>query len=384
MEQRSWVEIDLGALSRNFEKLSKLVSPSRIAPVVKSNAYGHGLVKISKALEPKVDLLVVGNLEEALKLREAGIQKAILILLPLFDPLGIRETIRNGFTFSISSKSVIPVIENEARKLRKEATVHLEIDTGMSRTGIAPEEFDEVIAALMLSPYVRLKGIYTHFACAENDLNSIERQLDLFLSCVKRLPDLNSRVELHASNSAGLVVRRAHLDFVRIGISLYGLYPNGKLRNLVNLEPVLSLKTYIFLVKRIKKGQGVSYGHTFIAPRDMKIAVLGIGYGDGYMRQLSNKADVIIKGRRARIVGNITMDFTMVDVSHIEDVREGDVAVIIGKDGDERVTADELAAIAGTINYHVLTSIRESIPRFYIDEEGVKPLTLFSSESYRS
>ena len=377
------MEIDLGALRRNFERLSKLVFPSKIAPVVKSNAYGHGLVRISKALEPQVDLLVVGNLEEALKLREAGLKKAILILLPLFDPLSIRETIKNGFAFSISSKSAIPVIENEARKLRKEATVHLEIDTGMSRTGIAPEEFDEFMAALMLSPYVRLKGIYTHFACAEKDLNSVERQLDLFLSCVKRLPSLNSKVKLHASNSAGLAVRRAHLDFVRIGISLYGLYPNGKLRNLVKLEPILSLKSHIFLVKRIKKGQGVSYGHTFIAPRDMKIAVLGIGYGDGYMRQLSNRADVIIKGRRARVIGNITMDFTMVDVSHIEDVREGDVAVIIGRDGDERITADELAAIAGTINYHVLTSIRESIPRFYIEEEEVKPLTLFSTESYR-
>ncbi len=372
------MEIDLGALWRNFRKLKKFVSPSDVAPVIKSNAYGHGIVKIAEALEPHVSLLIVGNLEEALTLREHGITKPILILLPLSDSLSVSEAIRNGFLFSVSSKSALPMIDREARKLGKEAVIHIEIDTGMSRTGILPDELEEFMATLLLCKYIKLDGIYTHFAKAENDLKSVEEQLERFLSCVKKVPGFWKKVKLHASNSAGLVVKKAHLDFVRLGISLYGLYPNGKLRGLIELEPILSLKTRVYAVKTIKKGTGVSYGHTFVAPHDMKIAVLGIGYGDGYMRQLSNKAHVLIKGKRAKVVGNITMDFTMVDVTHIEGVKVGDVATLIGKDGDERITADELAELAGTINYHIVASLKESLPRFYIEEEGVKPLTLFN------
>jgi len=378
MGSRAWIEINLPALTKNLGVVRNYSKAPRILFVIKGNAYGHGLIAVAKAVEKKVDFFGVASLEEGVKLRDAEIQRPIIILCPLIDTIEIRESLKEGLHLAITHMEQLKRIKEEAQRLALVAHLHLEIDTGMSRTGIDKDSLEEILTYWMRYPYLRLETVFTHFPNAENSVDSTKEQLKNFLSIVKTIPPSLKPKMLHTANSASFIqIPESHLDMIRIGIILYGVFPSQNLINAIPVQPILSLKTRILHIRDIKKGEGVSYGHTFKAPHDMRIATVAIGYVDGYPRSLSNRGEVLIHGKRAKVVGTVTMDLTMVDVSHIRGVRVGDVVTLIGKENSDEITAMELAEKSKTIPYEILSRLGTHIPRIYIEEEGVETLTLF-------
>jgi alanine racemase len=376
MGSRAWIEVNLPVLIKNLGLVRNYSRAPRLLFVIKSNAYGHGLVAVAKAAEKRVDFFGVASLDEGIRLRDAGIKKPILILCPVLDGIEIRESLKEGMHLAITHIDQLKRIKEEAQKLEVEAHLHLEIDTGMARTGIERESLEETLTYWMRYPYLRMESIFTHFPNAESSIDSTVNQLKYFLSIVKTVPPSIKPKIVHVANSASFLrIPESHLDMLRIGLILYGVFPSKNLINAIPVQPVLSLKTRVLHIREIKKGDGVSYGHTFKAPHSMRIATIGIGYGDGYPRSLSNIGEVLIHGRRAKIVGTVTMDLTMVDISHIRGVKVGDVVTLIGKEDSDEITAIELAEKSKTIPYEILCRIGTHLPHYYIEEEGVETLT---------
>jgi alanine racemase len=363
----TWAEVDLGAIEYNYRQVRKFVGRDvKIMAVVKANAYGHGTVEVSAVLEKLgVDYLGVATTDEAVRLRDHGIKSPILILGSVL-PGEAKVAVEKDITLTLCSYELLEALKNETRNGLR-AKVHVKVDTGMGRIGIWHENAAAFIRDVIKEKGISLEGVYTHFSSAGRDDFFTNYQIESFEKVVAGLAKDWINIPLkHAANSIATVdFKRAHLNLVRPGLIIYGLYPKHTFPKFIKLKPALSLKTRIVYIKEAPPGRSVSYGRTYITQRQTRIATLPIGYADGYSRNLSNKAAVIVGGRLAPIVGKVTMDQTMIDVGHIKGVRTGDEVVLIGRQGREEIRAEKLARIAGTIAYDVICSISNRVPRIY-------------------
>jgi len=367
-----WAEVDLNAIASNVHELRRIVQPgTRIMVAVKANAYGHGSIEVARtALAHGADWLGVARFSEAIELRDAGIAAPILIFG--YTPARYtRELVRLHLTQSVFSLEMAHTFSQQAAGTGDRLRVHLKIDTGMGRLGIVPADaVTQEVAQMAALPGLHLEGIYTHFASADSaDKSYTENQLALFCNFIDRLQQTGLSFEVrHAANSGAIIdMPQTHLDMVRAGISLYGLYPSDNVRNsAVALTPVLTWKARIVQLKQVPAGFHVSYGMTHRTAQPTTIATVPVGYADGYSRLLSNRGSMLVRGYRAPVVGRVCMDLTMIDVGHIAGVAVDDEVVILGCQGKEAVTADDIASLLGTINYEVVTAISARVPRIFV------------------
>ncbi len=355
---RTWAEIDLGALRYNLQLAKKLARGGEIMAVVKADAYGHGLVRVVETLADEVRWFGVANVVEGLEVAGHAPGK-VFVLGPVLPHE--RETVaRQGFVVAISSWEEALAFEAVGTSVK----AHLAIDTGMGRMGCLECEAPELVRQIRGLRHVQLEGVATHFPSADEDPDFTDRQIEMMKHLVAELPDM---AEIHLSNSAGLmgfVDSQSFVSLMRPGLMLYGLSPFPELQN--QLRPVMSLKSRVTLVRELPAGRGVSYGSTFMTPHPTTVATVGIGYGDGYPRHLSNQgAEVLIGGQRCPLLGRVTMDQIVVDVSGLKSKPEaGDEVVLMGKQGDAKpILATELASKAGTIAWEILTSITQRVCR---------------------
>jgi alanine racemase len=362
-----WAEIDLKAIADNLKAIKAVLDPgTAVMAVVKANAYGHGLVRVAQAVEPDADRLGVALIEEALRLREAGLRLPIQLLS---EPpaAAADEIVSQDLIAPVYSTDLARALSGHAVKQGRTVKIHLKIDTGMRRVGVRPEEALDLYRSVARLPGLTIEGVFTHFACAAVPGHPhTEKQLKAFLSLRPLLADIPM---WHAANSAAaLFCPPTRLDMVRIGIGMYGLQPAG-LPSPVPLKPALTLKAKISWVQELQPGDGVSYGLTYKTKERTMSATLPIGYGDGYSRMLSNKGQVLIAGRRVSIIGNICMDQSLIELGRVK-AAPGDEVVLIGSAGGQAVTAEEIASLTGTINYEVVCMINDRVPRVYFESAG--------------
>jgi alanine racemase len=371
----AWAEVNLSAIGHNIRQFQKHVSAkTRLMAIVKADGYGHGAVKVARAaVAAGVSFLGVGMVEEAVELRENGLDLPILILGYTPGEYG-PEVCRYKLTPTVFTPKEAELFAAAARQCGQTLGVHVKVDTGMGRVGCFPcEEADGFIASVARTPGLSLQGLYTHFAAADHaDKQFTYQQLERFSALINRLEAQGLAIPVkHAANSAGAIdVPEAHFDMVRLGISVYGLYPSDEVcRSEVDLQPAMSLKARIIYSKDVPAGTGISYGSTYVPNRPVRIATLPLGYGDGYPRHLSNKGQVLVRGQRAPIVGRVCMDQTMISLEGIEGAGAGDEVVLFGQQGDALLHVDEVACWLDTINYEVVTRISRRIPRVYLGED---------------
>lgn len=362
--RQTFAQVDLAAYRHNIRSVRNIIgSDVKLMAVVKANAYGHGLTQIAKAAQDAgVDYLDVALVEEGIALRRAGIDLPILVLSGLTGQ-ATEEALRFSLSLTVFTCDQLADASAAAGRLGVQAQVHFKLDTGMNRIGMKSlSELRSLLSAMESLPNICLEGAYTHFACADSpDPCMTDRQLARFLEMAKLLPD---GLLLHVSGSSAVLNRPdAWLSMVRVGIALYGYSP---VSTTVPLQPVLTWVAEITHVKEVSPGETISYGATVTANRCMRVATLALGYGDGYNRLLSNRAQVLINGKRCQVLGRICMDQTMVDVTDAGSVAVGGQAVIIGRDGGEAITAQELADLSGTIPYESLIAISSRVPRVYL------------------
>lgn len=369
---RVYETVNLDAIRHNMEAMrDNLTGNTKMIGVVKTDGYGHGAVPVAKAIAPYVWGYAVATAEEGVILRKHGIEKPILILgvtpVDSYDLL-LQYDIRPA----IFQESRAKRLSELAVKEGKTASIHLAVDTGMSRIGFpVTEAAAEEAARICRLPGIRAEGLFTHFAKAdERDKTATKLQIERYQTFVDLLSEKGIQIPvLHCSNSAGILdLKGAGFDVVRAGISIYGLYPSDEVdKETVKLIPAMELKSFITYIKEIEPGTSVSYGGTFTAERKMRVATIPIGYGDGYPRNLSGCGEVLIRGQRARILGRVCMDQLMVDVTEISGAEEGDGVTLIGQDGEEQITVEELAARAGGFHYELLCDIGKRVPRVYLE-----------------
>jgi alanine racemase len=360
--------IDLDAIAHNVSAIRGRVGPEvEIIAVVKANAYGHGAVPVARtALAAGASRLAVARIAEGIQLRQAGITVPILVM-GYHLPSEAEAAIAHDLTVTVNDQAFTRALALAARDAGKRATVHVKIDTGMSRFGLLPHETMGFLQWLTGQPGLELEGLWTHFATADETDKTFARQQ--FARYQEIAAIARGRFDipmLHVANSAAILdLPETWLDAVRPGIALYGLYPSAEVSKDIGLHPALTLISHVGRVRRLPAGTSVSYGRTFIAEKPFIAALLPIGYGDGVHRMLSNRGQVLIHGQRAPIRGRVCMDNIIVDVSHIEGVQEGDPAILIGEQGGTRISAEEVAAWAETINYEVTTSLLPRVQRIY-------------------
>jgi len=376
---RTWAEIDLSAIGENVRIINGILDgKSKIMAMVKADAYGHGAPFIARELELYgVDFFGVSSIDEALQLRGSGISKNILILgstIPVED--NIEMLTYYGITQTVFDFDYAEIVSNIARKCRKKLKIHIKIDTGMNRLGFKytskNNENDtlERIKSIMEFEWLEPEGIYTHFdASDEIKSNYTNAQFALFLEIVSKLEKAGIYFEIkHAANSGATInFRETALNYVRCGLSLYGLYPS-KATERIGLKPAMQLKTRISQLHMAKKGETVSYNRTYEAERDILAATLPIGYADGFARCLSNSASVLVNGKKAPVIGMICMDQSMIDVTNCGDVKENDIVTIFGEDNGEYISVDYLAGMMKTINYETICLIGKRVPRIFFKD----------------
>jgi alanine racemase len=365
----AWAEIDLKSFKTNLRKIQSFIKPrTKIIAVVKANAYGHMALPLSEtALRHGAWALGVSSIEEGIALREGGIKGRILILGSIFPLENLRVAAEYNLVPTISSLGGLAALSRVALKLKKKLPFHLKVDTGMGRIGVSTFTAPALLERVASKKEVVMEGIYTHFSAADCDERVTRLQMKKFAETIKIAKALGLKFIAHASNSAALIKHKDfQLDAVRPGVSLYGLFPFKGAEKLIKLSPVLSLKTKIVFLKRLPKGSPVSYGGTFVTKKRSVIATLPIGYADGFNRLLSNKGEVLIRGERCPVIGRVTMDMTMVDVTRLSGAAIGDEVVVIGSQGGKKITAEEIADKLGTINYEITCNISSRIPRVII------------------
>ena len=368
---RVYAEINLSNVKKNVQAVRNVVgNGTKIMAVIKADGYGHGAVMCAKATADVADCYAVATIEEAIELRNNGVLKDILILSYIF-PNRYEEAIENDISMTVFDYKSAKGISDAAMKLNKSATIHIAVDTGMGRIGfLANEENVDEIKKIVKLPMLKIEGLFSHFATSdEKDKTYSYRQLEKFNRFINSLKENNIDIKtVHIDNSAAITeIEDSHFDMVRIGIILYGLYPSEEVdKSKIALHPVMEFKSSVINLKTIKKGESVSYGCHFTAQKDTRVATVSVGYADGYPRLLSNKGRVIINGKYAPVIGNVCMDQIMVDVSEIDNITVGAEVILIGKSGDIGVSADEVAAQAGTINYEIVCGIGKRVPRVYI------------------
>ena len=370
---RTWAEIDIGAITGNMKAMKAKLDPGTLfLGVVKSDAYGHGAVPVAKALEENgCDYLAVATLGEAVELRDAKIRLPILIL-GFTDPSCAGVLAEKDITQAVSSLEMARELSENAVKLNKTVKIHLALDTGMGRFGAvchdgrdAAEEYCEILKLPGLFP----EGVFTHFAVSDEPWGGefTRAQYEAFTAQTEKLENLSGvRFKIKHCANSGAMVNYTHtqLNMVRPGIALYGCFP-GADRQGIALKETMELKTRIAQVKELLPGDTVSYGRTFTADRKMKIAVLQIGYADGLHRAGSGKAEYLLRGKRIKQIGRICMDLCMADVSEVPEAEPGDVVTIFGRDGDAFISVEEAALAAGTISYEIMCSVSKRVPRIY-------------------
>ena len=370
---RVYAKIDLDAIAYNMEQMKQNIRPeTKVMAVIKADGYGHGAVQIAEMMERWNYIwgFAVATLDEAVVLRTEGIQKPILVLGCVF-PDQYMEMLKHEIRMNIYTEEMAESISRMAAREGKTAYMHIKLDTGMSRLGFGiNEQSAETIKRISKMPNVNMEGIFTHFTKAdEKDKSFTKKQIQEFVWMTERLKKKNVRFTYeHCSNSAGIIdVPEANFDIVRAGISTYGLYPSEEVdKTNVKLKPALALKSHVAFVKEIERGTPVSYGGTFVAKEKMKIATIPVGYADGYPRSLSNKGYVLIRGKKAPILGRVCMDQFMVDVTQIEGVSFGDKVTMIGKDGNEILPVEVLSELSGRFNYEFVCDLGKRIPRVYV------------------
>lgn len=366
MGRPTWAQVDLSAVETNVRRIKERIGPHReLLAVVKANAYGHGAAMVAKAaLQAGAARLGVACVDEGIQLRHKGVEAPILIL-GYTPPWEAERVVGHRLIPTVNSIEQGEAFSRAAAREQVPLPVHVKIDTGMNRFGLSPKEAVAFVHYLQKLPGLRVEGMYTHFAVAdETDKSFTWQQFDLFMSVANRLPEISCR---HVANSAAVLdLPEMCLDMVRVGISLYGVYPSAAVSRSIDLDPVLSLKSRIARLKTLIPGESVSYGLTWTASQPSLIALVPCGYADGLSRSLSNRGYVLIHGLRAPIAGRICMDLSMVDASSIPDVREHDEVTIIGKQGNDRIGAEEVAARADTISYEILCGISPRVPRLYL------------------
>ncbi len=361
--------IDLDALSHNFREVLRRTGGRKVLAVVKAQAYGHGAVRISQhLLGLGADMLGVALVEEGRELRTAGIGAPVLVMGPVY-PEQAEAIVRWDLTPLVYRTAGAVALANAARKLGKDVTVHVKVDTGMGRIGLPPEDAGNFIAEIVKVEGLRVQGIMTHFADADlRDKQFASRQMQRFEGLMNALDEQGISLPVrHAANSAAVLdYERALFTMVRPGLMLYGYSPLEGAGPDADLRPVLSFVTRIAFLKRTPAGIPISYGRTFVTKRESLIATIPVGYADGYSRGLSNCGEAIVRGVRVPVAGRVCMDMTMLDVTDVPGAREGDEVVLIGAQGSERITADDIAAKTGTISYEVLCGISSRVPRVYV------------------
>lgn len=364
----TFAEIDLGALERNFAAIQKLVGATAVMPVVKANAYGHGLVECGLRLEKAgATILGVAYLEEAAELRKGGVTVAIHVFGGILTEQVVQYL---DLDVDITAPSVakLQTIDEAARLLGRRARVHLKIDTGLERLGIHYYSAKELFDAALQATACDVVGVFSHFAAVDSrDLRFTQLQLERFKECLRYYEDRATHpFKRHIASSAALTAcPESRLDMVRPGLLLYGVYPEPTTSQVLNVEPVLSLKSQVVYFKVVKAGSGVSYGLRWIAPEDSRIVTIPIGYGDGYSRRMTNVGEVLIRGSRYPVVGAVCMDQLMVNLGAEGTAYNGDEVVFVGVQGDERISVEEIAAKQETIPWEVLVTLNQRIPRIY-------------------
>ena len=381
---RTWSEVNLKTLSDNVKNLRAKLGPDvRIMVVVKADAYGHGAVPVGKTvLESGASMLGVGDSSEAIELRQSGILEPILILGAVIEE-EIGWMVSYNITPTIHSMDLLELFNAEARRQAKQFNIHLKIDTGMSRLGSTPKRALQIARKMTSFPNIKLEGVCSHLSCSSNhkEKSFTEKQINAFRQTVGDMEkEMCSAIPIkHIANTGAILCNSdACFSMVRAGGIIYGIDP-GNLREVSNLfNPILSLKSQIAFLKIVPTGTPVGYGRTYTAKRRTKIATIPIGYNDGYPYHLSNKGYVLINGRKASIIGSVTMDYIMVDVTDIPQVKVGDEAILIGKsadspadrgksaDGENRITVEELAALTGTSPYVITCGLGKRVKRMYI------------------
>jgi alanine racemase len=378
-----WAEIDLKAIAHNVAELGRITQPeSKLMAVVKSNGYGHGAIEVAKcALQNGAATLGVARIEEGIQIREAGIRAPILIFGYTL-PERAADLLKYELTPCVYTVESARKLSRTAASLGKKIKAHLKVDTGMGRLGqlannfkadnstaINANDIEEALAIAGLNG-LELEGIFTHFATADSsDKSYAEKQLHLFINYLKRLQQAGVNPPVtHAANSAALIdIPHSHLDMVRPGIAIYGLYPSDEVqKKKVSLKPAMALKARIIHLKKVPAGFKVSYGITHETQKPTTIATVPVGYADGLSRRLSSRGQMLVHGQRVPIIGRICMDLTMLDVGSIENVQMGDEVVIFGQQGNEALSVDEMAALLKTISYEIVSTITARVPRVYL------------------
>jgi alanine racemase len=371
-----WIEVNRSALKHNIKQFRNLIGDSRkMTVVVKSNAYGHGLLEISRlASEFSADWLGVNSLEEAHAIRVGGINLPIILLgyVPLRD---LKEAVANDLRLTVYNTETLEELEKITSALQKNVYLHIKTETGVYRQGIKGEDLLPFVARIRKYPFLKVEGLSMHFANIEDttDHSYAKNQLEKFREHIDLLGrnDIEIPVKHVACSAAAILFPETFFDMVRVGIGIYGLWPSKETylsciqdqREPVNIKPVLMWKTRVIQIKDVPDGAFIGYGCTYRTTRPTKLAVLPVGYYDGYDRLFSNASYVLISGKRAPLRGRVAMNFITVDVTDIPDIRLEDEVVLLGKQGSERITAEHLASLCGTINYEIVTRINPKIPR---------------------
>lgn len=375
---RAWAEINLDAVAHNVREIRRYTnSRAEVMGVVKADAYGHGVEKVSKTLlKNGVSRLAVSILDEAIQLRKLGIEVPILIL-GYTDPARAEEIIINDVTQTVFSHELAKALSDAAVRLGRKVKIHIKIDTGMTRVGFM-SGYSAIKSVVEISklPGIIIEGIFTHFATAdEKDRSYTLKQFEKFMSICSELNRIGIYIPVkHVANSAAVMeYPKMHLDMVRPGIILYGMYPSAQVdRTRIRLMPAMTLKANIILVKGVERNTSISYGRKFTTNRESRIATIPIGYADGYSRILNSKARVLIHGKFAPVVGSICMDQCMVDITDIDDdICVGDEVVLFGRQGGNMIPVEEIADYMGTINYEVVCLIGKRIPRVYLEDGAI-------------
>jgi alanine racemase len=358
--------VDLEAIAHNVRRVVEMVGPQvAVLAVLKADGYGHGMVRVARtALNNGARYLGVASVNEGALLRQSGISSPILVLG--FTPAWqARELVLNNLSGTVFDLDVAQAIGRASRELDRPVSVHVKVDSGMGRLGLLPDEVLPFVLGLRQVPGLMLEGIFTHFSVADSDQAYTRWQLGRFRSVLEALAGAGIQFRLvHAANSAAiLTLPESHFNLVRPGIALYGLQPSDQVRLPDDFRPALSFKTQVAQVKRLPAGSYVSYGNTYRTAGEQRIAVLPVGYADGFRRTPRHWGEVLVRGQRAPIVGRVCMDQTMIDVTAIPEVRQGDEVVLIGEQGDERITAEDVAERLGTVNYEVVSEILARVPR---------------------
>lgn len=368
-------DIDLSAIRRNIIAMKHCIPEGKmLLAVIKANAYGHGAIEVADVLDDLADYYGVACIDEAIELRNAGVKKPILIL-GVTDESLFEDVVKYDITQTIFTLEQGEALSRIAEAAGKTAKLHVKVDTGMNRIGFpCKKESVADIAAISKLPYVNAEGIFTHYFKADSyDKSSANKQLADYTRMISWLEEEGVTFAVrHISNSAGIMeMPNDTYDMVRAGISIYGLYPSEELdKESCVLYPAMELKAHVICVKTVKAGETVGYGGTYTLPEDKRIATVGVGYADGYPRALSNQGRMLVHGQFAPIVGRVCMDQTMIDVSGIPQVQAGDEVVLVGKQGENRLSAEELSGMSASFNYEFVCNINRRVPRiFYLEDK---------------